>query len=504
MFNPVGKASIDIPCPLVSPVKITSNGVAKLLMNLKAGKAPGPDGLKKEHLTIDVDMVARALELLFQYSLDTGEIPSIWRSANVVPVHKKGDKLSPSNYRPVSLTCICCKILEHIIISNIGVDFDEVLHDHQHGFRQGMSCTTQLATVTHDIMSKVDAGQEVHAVVLDFAKAFDKVTHNILIEKLASYHIEPTVIRWIGSFLEDRTQQVVIDGRTSSPLPVTSGVPQGSVLGPALFLFFINDIFRATKTATLRLFADDALLYMTIRQPHDAAIFQSEINQLDDWATRNGMAFNSNKCQVVRFSVGKAATNPMVYKLRGHTLNNTDQFKYLGVTITNKFKWDAHVNEITNKGLQRLGMLRRVLYRAPIKVKRTAYLSLCRPIIEYAGEVWDPHTKKLIDQLEMVQRRAVRFIYNIKGVASITSYREKLCLDTLEDRRRNARISLLHHLLESGLHSSLAAHFDRLVHQNHSHMTRSASQSKPSALSASHDFLHFSFIHRTSRDLRLL
>ena len=208
--------------------------------------------------------------------MDTGEIPDYWREAHIVPLFKKGDKHLASNYRPVSLTPVTCKILEHIVHSNIINHFldNEILCDNQHGFRAKHSCETQLITTIQGIASKLHTGRDqVDVILLDFSKAFDKVPHRGILHKLDHYGVRGEALTWIQSFLGRRKQRVVLDGTTSSQADVISGVPQGTVLGPLLFLAFINDLPECTTSET-RLFADDALPFRPIRSEKDESLLQ--------------------------------------------------------------------------------------------------------------------------------------------------------------------------------------------------------------------------------------
>ena len=198
--------------------------------------------------------------------LAQGDVPDEWQQANVSPVFKKGEKYDAANYRPVSLTCICCKTLEHILVSNINkhLALDSILADCQHGFRSQRSCETQLVQFVHDIISNLDGAvnrghKQTDLIIIDLAKAFDKVPHRRLIPKLGYYGIRGSIHKWVNSWLSGRTQKVVLDGQASDPVPVLSGVPQGSVIERILFLIFINDLSDNIRSS-VRLFADDCVL----------------------------------------------------------------------------------------------------------------------------------------------------------------------------------------------------------------------------------------------------
>jgi hypothetical protein len=478
---------------------ISESGVLKLLRELKTGKAAGPDNIRKEDLHIDIHLVARILTNIFQFSTKIGKIPTIWKVANVVPIHKKGDKCNPTNYRPVSLTSICCKMLEHIILSNLNSQLENVLHPNQHGFRKGLSCTTQLVSTVHDIMSIVDKEGCVHAAVLDFSKAFDKVSHSLLLQKLSKLNLDRTILRWIHGFLSNRKQRVVIEGFCSGLLDVTSGVPQGSVLGPTLFLLYINDAYSHINFSSMKLFADDILIFKKIEVPRDASRFQKDLLALSSWAKLWKMAFNIDKCHAVAFGSG----NLPVYYLEDRQLSIVRSFKYLGVEIAHDFSWESHITSISSKAFSTLGMLRRALHRAPVIVKLTAYKSLCRPALEYACEVWDPFLMKHKELLESVQSRAARFVLDLRGISSVSAAKIDLGLDLLEERRRRSRVRLFNNILGGPLsdNNSLSQLADCCTHDT-THFTRSAARAVPYAVTTNNSFYQNSFIPRTSRDLR--
>ena len=429
-------------------INISENGLMKLLQNLKPGKAAGPDKLKPLLLRELREEIAPIIQIIFDRSLKTGKLPADWMKANVMPVFKKGDKSLAANYRPISLTCILCKVLEHILASNIvkHLDGQGILYDLQHGFREKRSCETQLIMLIEDLARNASVGKQTDIILLDFSKAFDKVNHSKLLWKLHQYGIRGHVLNWVRAFLGSRSQRVVIKGEESESIPVTSGDPQGSVLGLILFLIYINDL-PDEVCSQVRLFAEDTALYLTMESEDSGPKLQSDLDILSMWETRWDMEFNPSKCQVVHVAGSKRPVK-RDFILHGQVLESVTCAKYLGVDISGSLTWNSHIDRITGSANRTLGFVRRNIKTRMSKVRETAYNTLVRPQLEYASAVWDPHNKNRISQIEQVERRAARWtVSNFDRKASVTEIVQDLGWRTLDQRRADARLCFFFKIL---------------------------------------------------------
>ena len=358
------------PHPEMSEIKVDNTGVRKLLRDLNSNKACGSDKIPATLLKCCADEISPILTFIIQQSLDTSSVPDDWKVALVTPVFKKGRKSSPKNYRPVSLTSICCKINEHIIVSQTmnHLEKNNILVDYQHGFRRRRSCESQLLITSHDLATILNKRSQVDVAVLDFAKAFDKVPNQRLIKKLQFYNLDQKVVGWIQSFLSKRTQSVVVDGHTSTSAPVLSGVPQGTVLGPLLFLLFINDIAN-NVTSSIRLFADDCLVYRETRKKEECELLQKDLDELVSWSKTWGMAFNVKKCNIVSITNAKKNRQRHSYHMDGQPIKTIDNTPYLGVNINKRLQWKEHIDNISSASNRMLGFLSRTMRRCPQKLK---------------------------------------------------------------------------------------------------------------------------------------
>ena len=455
--------------PTIPRIQITTAGVMKQLQDLNASKASGPDLIPTRILKECAIEVAPYLRTIFQQSIDYGTVPTDWKHAKITPVFKKGKRDLPSNYRPVSLTSVCCKILEHIIFHYIMNHFEKhkILVHYQHGFRKHHSCETQLINTLETITRSQDERKQTDLLVLDFSKAFDTVPHEGLLMKLehsgirdtnpsspdtqcnemeVEHHQKQNILRWFRDWLCDRTQEVVVDGVSSEKSKVLSGVPQGTVLGPLCFLIFINDLGHNVSSETsLKLFADDSLLFRVIRDQKDTKALQADLDALLKWASTWKMKFHPAKCVAMSITNSKKPI-AHAYQIHGQQLQHVDNIKYLGVHLDRSLKWNHHVNDIVAKAYKSLGFLKRNLHQCPETVKAQAYTALVRPILEYASAAWDPHQKGHINAIEQVQRTAARFVTNCRShePGCITKALQHLGWRSLEKRRKDTRLKLLH------------------------------------------------------------
>ena len=437
--------------PSMEDITVSCKGVVKLLKNLKPHKAAGPDDIPLMLLREAADEIAPAITLLFQASLNQGNTPSTWRKELVVPIFKKGSKSDASNYRPISLTSVLCKLCEHILHSTIITHLakHKILSDAQHGFRKRRSCDTQILLALNDFSRGLEDKSQTDVIFLDFAKAFDKVSHQGLLEKAYFYGIRGHTFKWIKSFLDNRSQQVVIDGHFSIDAKITSGVPQGSVLGPLLFLIYINDLPNCVQNSVCRLFADDCILYQRIRTSQDSDKLQADLDQLQKCESTWLMEFNTSKCQAISIT---NKIKPIIgrYQVHGHILEQVNCAKYLGIYIDSKLAYNTHVDAIVKKANSTCAFLARNIPRCCRKVKQMAYSTYIRQTVEYASPVWDPHTKRNTNKIEMVQRRCARYVTgNFDRTSSVTSMLNCLSWPTLEERRRQYRLAVMYRILHN-------------------------------------------------------
>ncbi|CAH2109339.1 unnamed protein product [Euphydryas editha] len=434
-----------------SNIKIDMDAIITYLKKLDRSKGAGSDDLSPIFLIMCADELAVPLSLIFNLSLSTGIFPEKWKLAKVVPIHKSDAKDIVSNYRPIAILPALGKVFEGLIAPILQSYFKKYVSDYQHGFTPARSTRTNLVTFVENIIEAVDSNKQVDAIYTDFSKAFDKVSHDVLIQKLHVYGFTDPFLKWLGSYLTNRYFYVVVNGYKSNIFRITSGVPQGSHLGPILFNIFINDLPECFSNSTAYLFADDLKIMRIVDSERDALLLQSDINELLDWCKNNGMELNINKCSQITFT---RKNKPYVYNylISGSLLNVVDTIKDLGVIIDRKLTFIPHIDTIIKKASKSLGfIIRNTKSFRKTETKVFLFNSLVRSLLEYCCVVWRPHYAVHSLRIERLQKRLLYHVAYSAGVAKrIKGYATRLDyfkIKTLEYRRKILDLLLLSKIL---------------------------------------------------------
>ena len=464
-------------------LNIKSSEVKKLLKGLKTQKSSGPDGVHPYLLHHLADSMSIPLTIIYNISLRTRKVPTIWKEGVVSALFKKGKKCLPSNYRAITLTSVVCKILEKIIVKMIQKHLKaNLLEDlHQHGFTANKSTITNLIEALNIWTEALSHGLPVDIIYLDFEKAFDKVPHERLLLQLSRYGITGDVREWIKDYLKNRSQRVRVNGQYSSSSSVLSGVPQGSVLGPVLFLIFIADVAPIVKNF-ISLYADDSKLYSYIldhqESIHTAESIQEDINTLSTWSRKMQMSFNPEKCicihmghknQQYNYFLPKiystvSKTHSTCYTLYLHPLKKVKEEKDLGVTVDSELKFKTHISQKIAKANSMLYLIKNCFKHLDKDMLKLLYKSLVRPHLEYASNVWNPIQKEDIIRLEGVQRRATKLLPELADLPYAERLRA-LDLPSLYYRRLRQDIIFIYNYAHQNIHLNTNTHC-KICHNN--------------------------------------
>ena len=413
---------------------LDEGSVEKALARLQSDKSPGPDGVHPMLLKECAKFLANPVSKIFKKSLDSGKIPQDWKQADIAPIFKKGNRTDAANYRPVSLTSVVCKVMESLIKQQLvrHLESNNMISKHQHGFRKGRSCLTNLLETFEEWTTALDEGHGIDVVYLDYRKAFDTVPHKRLVEKLKLFGIAGATLKWIEDFLQGRTTRVIVRNNSSKWLEVLSGVPQGSVLGPLLFLIFINDL-PDWISCSVKLFADDTKVWKIIDSVDDQKVLQKDLDNMMAWSRIWLLWFNPEKCKIMH--IGHSLNT--VYHL-GETerqiLIVSKEEKDLGITVTNDLKSAVQCSKAAAKARSIAGLIRRNFRRLEKPEFLALYKAYIRPHMEFCVQAWSPHLRKDIETLERVQRSATKMVVGLKHLTYEERLKE-LGLTSLEKRR---------------------------------------------------------------------
>ena len=351
------ETNIDFESDSTFDIDLSASRVKPILDNLDINKAQGPDAISGAVLKNCSETLAYPLSILFNLSYNTGYIPQEWKLANVVPVHKKDDKNKVTNYRPISLTSLVMKVFERILYDELLTRTIDKIDTRQHGFLRNRSCNSNLLLFTESIARSLHEKIGTDVIYLDFAKAFDTLSHDLILNKLkAQYSIDGTLLKFFTEYLRNRKQRVILDNVISESVDVLSGVPQGSILGPLLFVLFINDIYEnINKDSNITLFADDTKIWRDINSELDCETLQNDINTLSIWSRNNKMSFHPDKCKTLSIYdcrpdfVKVLPFGLRYYYINGNIIEFCENERDLGVIVSSNFKWDEQHDKILKK-----------------------------------------------------------------------------------------------------------------------------------------------------------
>ena len=488
----------------MADIKFKVKQVQKLLLSLDTNKSSGQDGIHAIVLKKCAPELAPILTRLFRTSYNMGIFPENWKTARVQPVPKKGSKSIPSNYRPISILSVICKVMEKVINSRIlkYLERHKLIHDRQYGFRQQRSTADLLTLVTHSWYKSLELHGESQIVSLDISKAFDKVWHAALLNKLPSYGLPVKLCTWIGSFLSGRRISVVVDGHSSDLYSINAGVPQGSVLAPTLFLLHINDLLGSCKNP-IHSYADDSTLHSSIsfskpvsegelddkRRTLRISISQ-DLQSILDWGARNLVQFNASKTQPCLLSRKKSGNSHPIH-MNGLILQEKDSFDLVGVSFDHDLNWHRHISTIASSAAKKLGFLFRAKKYFSSSNLYTLYVSQIRPCLEYCSNIWGAAPPTTLGILDAIERKAVRLIND----PTLTNK-----LPCLAHRRAVGDLSLYYRYFHGFCSQELASIIPPLAIPNRT--TRLTSHMHPYTVQLQKhrtDYFSRSFIPRVSR-----
>ena len=447
--------------PSLLDIEFTEEMVENAIDTLRANSAAGPDHISALLLKSCKKELRKPIYILWRQSLTHNDIAKIFKHAITHPVLKgNSESYLPKSYRPISLTSHLIKIFEKIVREAIVSHLinNDLLPTNQHGFLQGRSTTSQLINQTESIIRILESGSEVDTIYLDFAKAFDKVDHFILCNKLKDKRIGGLVGAWLHNFLSNRTLQVSANGALSKPATVLSGVPQGTVLGPILFIIMISDIDSNLQSSFISLFADDSRVSAISDSQECCDLLQNELNNnIYPWAQLNKAAFNGDKFEHIHF--GKKSREFAKYlDPNGKPITLKPQVRDLGITISDDLTWSSHIDKIISKCRKQIAWILRIFSKRDINTMRTLWISLIRPIIDYCSPVWSPHPTNYgqIDRLEGVLRNFTKKVDNLHELPYCMRLKE-MKLSSIQRRHERYKILYIYKIKE-GLVPNLPSH----------------------------------------------
>lgn len=441
-FNPNDFTFLEYRTELISRMFLTHDEILTAILKLNSNKGPGPDKIHPSFLINCAYEISTPLLHIFNLSLNSGKFPQNWKYSFLSPIFKSGNRNNIQNYRGIAILSAIPKLLEKIVCNKLSDIISPSLNNEQHGFLRNRSTITNLSIFTSSIFANMENGVQTDAIYTDFSKAFDRVCHNTLILKLNYFGIRGSLLNWIKCYLTNRIQRVKFLDVLSDEVSVSSGVPQGSHLGPLLFNIFISDLSIKLSGINHLFFADDLKIFHTIQTVNDASFLQSFLNRLDEWCKLNKLNLNTKKCSVITYTRKKEYSS-FDYFINNEPLQRVDNIKDLGILLDTKLNFNLHYDSIISKSHAMLGFIkRRASEFNNVWVTKTLYCSLVRSILEYGSVVWNPYHEVHSKRIESIQKKfllfALNYLFSPRDFVNLPSYSYRLNLlnmKTLEGRR---------------------------------------------------------------------
>ena len=434
----------------IPPIQITKEKFIKAIDELSPSAAAGPDGYPAILLKNCKTVLSEPLVILWKASMESGIVPDILKRSIITPIHKGGSRSTAANYRPIALTSHIIKLFEKILRKHIVQYMNDhnLFNENQHGFRSGRSCLSQLLEHFDTILNIIEDNSNADVIYLDFAKAFDKVDHTIVLNKIKSLGITGQIYNWLESFLCGRFQSVIVNGITSSPQEVKSGVPQGSVLGPLIFLILIGDIDEDVIESIVKSFADDTRTTKSVNSVEDVNALQKDLQSIYEWTIRNNMELNDVKFEALRHGKNEDLKQSSSYTTpSGKVIEVKDSVKDLGVYMSSNCLFKDQINAVIEKAKNIISWILRSFTSRKHSAMMTLYKSLVIPILEYCSVLWSPKAAGLIQMLEMIQWSFIRKIIGARGMNYWECLKD-MNLYSLQRRRERYRIIYVWKVLE--------------------------------------------------------
>ena len=419
-------------------MNIDEDAINKIIYNLPPKSSSGCDGISTKLLKVIAPVIIKPLTLLINQVLNTGTFPDKLKIAKVIPIFKKGDPSLFENYRPISLLPAISKVVEKIIALQLSSYFEKnkLLFDNQYGFRPKHSTEHAALELIDRITNKMDTNEIPLNIFLDLSKAFDTIDHSILLNKLKYYGLKGSTLNLFQSYLSNRKQYTEIEDTTSTILPIQVGVPQGSILGPILFIIYVNDLPQCSNKFDFIMYADDTTLSSTIDSFCDInsnasadSLINAEIDKVIEWLKINKLSLNKNKSKYMTFHMPKKQIQHLTLKIDGINIEKVEEFNFLGLTMDTNLKWKKHTDKISNKCSKITGVLNRLKLLFPQEIKCLLYNSLIVPHINYCITAWGFHRNRIT----IIQKKAIRIITASSYISHTEPLFKQLNLLKVED-----------------------------------------------------------------------